>query len=177
MYPIVRVLKEVAKNRNAPDLQPTGEHVSHHRCWPQDIDMFMEMNNGRILTIFELGRFGLAKRVGLLTALKENGWGLTVAGTSVRYRKRIKPFVKFRMHSNAPCWDDKFIYVNQSIWIDDTCAANALFRTGVVNKGKLVPTADVFAATNRDPVSPAPPDWIQNWIDAEKTRLWPPSVG
>jgi acyl-CoA thioesterase FadM len=174
MYPIIRVIKELYKNRNAPDLSSDGTHVSWHRCWPQDIDMFLEMNNGRIPTIMELGRFGLAQRVGLIKTLKDRGWGLTVAGTSIRYRKRIKPFVRFKMHSKAVCWDARFIYIAQSIWIGDDCAAHALFRTGVVSKGKLVPTHDVFTATKRDAASPPTPDWVQNWIDAEATRPWPP---
>ncbi len=177
MYPIIRVMNQIAKNRRASDLPPDGEHISYHRCWPQDLDMFMEMNNGRILTIMELGRFGLAKRVGLLRTLKEQGWGLTVAGTSVRYRKRIKPFVKFRMNSKAAFWDERFLYVSQSIWIGEDCATHALFRTGVVKNGKLVPTKDVFTASGADPTSPSTPGWAQNWIDAEKTRPWPPSVG
>ena len=176
MYPIIRVLKELVKSRGASDLPPDGTHVSYHRCWPQDIDMFMEMNNGRILTIFELGRFGLAKRVGLIKALRENGWGLTVAGTSVRYRKRIKPFVRFRMDSKAVYWDERFIYISQSIWIGDQCACNALFRTGVVKNHKLVPTQEVFTLAKVDSTSPSAPAWVQNWIDAEQTRPWPPDA-
>ena len=176
MYPIVRIIKEIVTNRRAPELGSTDTHVSYHRCWPQDIDMYMEMNNGRILTIFELGRFGLAQRAGLIDILREHGWGLTVAGSSIRYRKRIKPFVRFRMDSRVACWDERFIYLVQSIWIGDDCAANLLIRTGIVSKGKLVPTADVFAAGDKSPISPPAPDWIQNWIDAEKTRVWPPET-
>ena len=138
--------------------------------------MFMEMNNGRILTVMELGRFGLAKRVGLLKALKDQGWGLTVAGTSVRYRKRIKPLVRFRMNSRAACWDDKFIYIDQTIWLGADCACQALFRTGVVKNHRLVPTKEVFETVGKDLTSPETPEWIQNWIDAEKTRPWPPAV-
>ena len=84
MYPMVRLVKEVVKARRMPPLHVLGTHVSHHRCWPQDIDYFFEMNNGRILTILDLGRTGLAQRVGLLRALRENGWGLTIAGSSGR---------------------------------------------------------------------------------------------
>jgi len=138
--------------------------------------MFMEMNNGRILTIMELGRFGLAQRVGLIKALKDNNWGLTVAGTSVRYRKRIKPFAKFEMRSKAACWDERFIYITQSIWLGEECACHALFRTGVVSNHRLVPTAQALAATGHDLPSPKPESWIQNWIDAEATRPWPPDA-
>ncbi len=177
MYPIIRIAKELFLHRSARDLPPDGTHVSWHRCWPQDIDVFMEMNNGRILTIMELGRFGLAQRVGLIDTLRAKGWGLTVAGTSIRYRKRIKPFVRFKMVSRVVAWDDRFFYIVQSIWLGDTCAANSLFRTGVTSKGKLVPAQQVFEAAGKDPTSPAIPGWVQNWIDAESTRAWPPDAG
>jgi len=117
MFPVVRLIKETYLARKAPPLPILGTHVSHHRCWPQDIDLFIEMNNGRILTIFDLGRMSLAHRVGLITALREKRWGLTMAGSTVRYRKRIRPFVKFEMRSRALGWDDKFFYLEQSMWI------------------------------------------------------------
>ena len=60
MYPFVRLIKDMVLARRAPELPILGVHVSHHRCWPQDIDVFIEMNNGRILTILDLGRTVLA---------------------------------------------------------------------------------------------------------------------
>ncbi|MFY9205810.1 MAG: acyl-CoA thioesterase, partial [Yoonia sp.] len=110
MYPFVRLIKELIVHRTAPALDILDTHVSHHRCWPQDIDNYLEMNNGRILTVLDLGRTGLAMRTGLLRVLRAQKWGLTMAGVSVRYRKRITPFVKFKIVSRAIGWDDRFFY-------------------------------------------------------------------
>jgi acyl-CoA thioesterase FadM len=174
MYPIVRIIKEALRARRMPPLKSLDTHVSYHRCWPQDLDIFMEMNNGRILTVLEIGRIGLAQRVGLLDAIKDNGWGLVVAGTSVRYRKRIKPFVKFRIVSRAYGWDDKFFYLENSAWIGDECAVQGLFRTAITDNNGIVPIAKVFAATGRDGTLRDMPDWVNGWIDADATRPWPP---
>ena len=65
MYPVIRMAKEIVKFRNAPALPITGTHVSQHICWPWDIDLWMELNNGRTLTLFDLGRIPLAIRTGL----------------------------------------------------------------------------------------------------------------
>ncbi len=174
MYPVVRLAKEMILHRHAGDLDVMGVHVSHHRCWPQDIDVFIEMNNGRILTILDLGRTVLAKRVGLLKALKEKRWGLTMAGVSVRYRRRIKPFVKFRMVSRAIGWDERFFYLDQSIWIGEHCAAQALYRSAVTDRNGIVPPSRIFEHIGHNGISPPLPDWVQNWIDADATRIWPP---
>lgn len=174
MYPIIRLAKEHLLYRNAGDLTALGTHVSHHRCWPQDIDPFIEMNNGRILTILDLGRITLARRVGLLAALKQNKWGLTMAGVSVQYRKRIRPFVKFRTVSKAVGWDDKFFYLDQSIWIGETCAMQALYRSAVTDKSGIVKPERIFAAMGFTDDAPVLPDWVQHWVDADAHRPWPP---
>lgn len=174
MYPIIRVIKEVFKAKKMPPLHPLGRHVSHHRCWPQDIDTYMEMNNGRILTMLDLGRIGLAQRVGLLDALRKNTWGLTMAGASIRYRKRIRPFVKFRIVSKAVGWSERFFYLEHTIWIGDQCAVQALFRAAVTDKNGIVDPSRVFAAVGLDEPSPDKPAWVQAWIDADNTRPWPP---
>lgn len=176
MYPFVRLAKDMILQRNAPPLPTLGTHVSYHRCWPQDIDGFLEMNNGRILTILDLGRTVLAKRVGLLRALSENKWGLTMAGVSVRYRRRIRPFEKFKVVSRAVGWDDKFFYLDQSIWVGENCATQALYRSAVTDKNGIVNPMRVFEAAGFTEDAPTLPDWVQNWVDAEATRIWPPEL-
>ena len=175
MYPVVRVIKELIINKRRPKLHPLDTHVSYHRCWPQDIDTYLEMNNGRILTIMDLGRTGLAQRVGLIDLLKRKRWGLTMAGVSVRYRKRIRPFAKFRVISKTAGWDHRFVYIDQSIWIGDECATQAMYRSALTSKDGIVPPDLAFAALGHEGVSPKLPDWIKNWIDADATRPWPPT--
>ena len=77
----------------------TGTHVSHHYCLPWDIDLWRELNNGRTLTLYDLGRIPLAGRVGLIKVLRRERWGLTMAGASVRYRRRIRVFDRIEMRS------------------------------------------------------------------------------
>lgn len=176
MYPIVRLAKEMFVYRAEPDLPVLGSHVSHHRCWPQDIDLYLEMNNGRILTILDLGRTGLAKRTGLIRALQRNRWGMTMAGASVRYRRRIRPFVRFKVASRCVGWDDKFFYLDQSIWIGDECAAHALFRSAVTDKSGIVKPGTLFRDINFEGERPTLPDWVQRWIEADADRPWPPEL-
>ena len=102
-YSIIRVIKKLVAHRNATLILVTGRHTSTHRCWPQDIDYYYEINDGGILTLLDLNRSVPAKRIGLLKVLRENGWGLTMAGVSGRYRRRIRLFEKFGTKSRALC--------------------------------------------------------------------------
>lgn len=174
MYPYIRMLKEVLKFRNAPSLPITGTHVSHHICWPWDIDPWMELNNGRTLTLNDLGRIPLAIRVGFYDALRARGWGLTVAGSSVRYRRRVRMFDRVEIRSRCIGWDRRFFYIVQSMWKDGECTSQALYRTAATGKSGIVSPQDVAEEMGVTDPSPDLPEWVQNWIKAEDSRPWPP---
>lgn len=176
MFPFIRLVKEVILARRQPPLaQLTDTHVSHHICWPQDLDVFLELNNGRALTLYDLGRIAMAQRAGLIAALRRERWALTMAGSHVRFRRRIRGFERFEVRSRAVCWDDKFIYIEQSMWKrDGECASHVLYRAAVTDHNGIVKPPRVLAALGVEAVSPAIPDWIANWISAEATRPWPP---
>ena len=176
MYPFFRMTKELYVSRNADPLPFTGTHVSYHRCWPWDLDLWLELNNGRTLTLFDLGRIPLARRVGLITALRKNSWGLTMAGVSVRYRRRVRVIDKVEIHSRAVGWDDRFIYIDQTMWKGDECTSQALYRTAVTNKNGIVMPIRVMEAMGNIVESPRLPTWVKNWIDADATRPWPPEL-
>ncbi len=174
MYPIIRLAKEFFKFRNAPKLGLTDTHVSHHLCWPWDLDFYLELNNGRTLTLYDLSRIPLAGRAGLIKALRDNRWGLAVAGASVRYRKRIRAFQRIEIRSRCVCWDTRFIYLEQSMWLGDTCASHILIRAAVTDAGGIVPAADVVAAVEPGAETPDIPEWIAAWSQADAKRPWPP---
>lgn len=176
MYPFVRLIKDVLLARRQPTLEQVGdEHVSHHICWPWDLDMFGEMNNGRMLSLYDLGRFALAQRSGLITALFRNKWTLTIAGSVVRYRRRITGFERFSTRSRLLCWDDRFMYLEQSMWKrNGDCASHVVYRTAALENGKMIPPARVAEALGHAGASPDMPHWVRAWIDAEDQRPWPP---
>lgn len=176
MFPFVRLAAEMYRAKRMPHLPNlTDEHVSEHICWPWDMDAFLELNNGRALTLFDLGRLGMAQRVGLVDTLKRERWGLTMAGSSVRYRQRIRNMERFTVRSRAVCWDDKFTYIEQSMWKrDGTCANHVLYRAAVTDRSGLVRPGRVLIAMGQDVTSPPMPDWIASWCAAEAKRPWPP---
>jgi acyl-CoA thioesterase FadM len=175
MFPFVRLAKDMIVARRQPAIGMTDLHVSHHMVWPWDLDMFAELNNGRTLTLYDLGRMGLGWRAGLIAALKEQKWGMTMAGSSARYRRRLRMFERFEMRSRAVCWDDKFTYLEQSMWkANGECASHVLYRSAVTDRNGIVSPERVLAAMGQDVISPPMPDWVAAWVEAEAVRPWPP---
>lgn len=175
MYPFLRMAKELWKFRNAPTLSLLGTHVSTHRCWPWDLDPWVELNNGRTLTLYDLGRIPLGIRTGLKQVLLANRWGLTVAGNTVRYRRRVRAFDPVTIHSRCIGWDHRFLYIEQSMWKGDDCTSHQVIRSAVTSPDGIVAPARVLAALGQPVDSPALPDFVQAWIAAEDRRPWPPT--
>jgi acyl-CoA thioesterase FadM len=176
MFPFLRLFKDVWLASRQPRFKTLTEmHVSHHICWPHDLDVFLELNNGRALTLYDLGRSAMAQRAGLVAVLRRERWNLTMAGSHVRFRRRIRPFERFEVRSRAVCWDDKFMYIEQSMWKrDGECASHVLYRAAATDKNGIVKPPRILAALGQQAISPAMPDWIRNWTSAEATRPWPP---
>lgn len=175
MYPFFRLAKVVIQYRRAPRLPLLGTHVSHHLCWPWDIDPWMELNNGRTLTLFDMGRIPLAMRTGISALLRKKGWGMAVAGATIRYRRRVRVFDRLEMRSRCLGWDDRFIYMEQSLWRHGECTTHFLLR-GAVTAGPsgIVPPAALLAELGQDAESPDLPGWVRSWIETERQRPWPP---
>jgi len=178
MYPVLRMALQLARHRNDAPITITDTHVSRHLCLPWDIDPWMELNNGRTLTLYDLGRVPMSRKNGLFKALQNNGWGLAVAGASVRYRKRIRMFDRITMRSRGVTWDDRFLYAEQSMWLSNgDCASHALIRSAVTDSKGIVAPARVAEAMGIAGPPPQVPDWIALWIVAEAQRPWPPMAG
>jgi len=174
MYPVVRLLGESLKFRRQP-LGLLDTHVSHHRCLPWDLDPWMELNNGRTLTLYDLGRLPFTQRIGMSAALKANGWGMTIAGASVRYRRRVRVFHRVRMHTRLLGWDQRFFYVEQSLWRQGEALNNILLRVAATRTGGILPPAQLVAAMGYTAQpSPPLPDWVLAWTNADALRPWPP---
>ena len=175
MYPFARLAKEILLNRRRGPLAPGEAHVTHLRAWPIDIDPFLDLNNGRILTLMDLGRMGFFVRMRIPQVLKARGWYGTVAGSAVRYRRRITAMQKLELRTKLIGWDDRFIYFDQAFWRGDECCAHAVVRTAITTGRGFVPTGEVATAMGFHAESPPLPAWIAAWDGAEGDRPWPPA--
>ena len=174
MYPYIRLGLVLLRTRRVRGKSLLDTAISHHRAWPWDTDMFGELNNGRILTQFELGRWGLAVEIGLLQEMRRRRAAFAVAGVSVRYRRRIPLWARYRVETRPLGWDEKYLYLEQTMWMGDVPAHQMLLRAAIVTASGTLPMPELASALGHPAASPPLPDWARNWIEAEATRPWPP---
>lgn len=174
MYPIVRFASEMMRARRMPPLAMGDTHVTSIRCWPWDIDTQMEMNNGRVLTLFDIGRVPMFLRMGVIGEMRRRKWFGTIAGSTVRYRRRITLWQKLELRSRVIGADARFTYIEQGLWRGEECCAHAVLRAAITTGKGIIPSDEVAAAMGVPMNEMTLPDWVQAWDEAETQRPWPP---
>ena len=175
MYPFIRMAKELFVNKSAQNLSVGEIHESFHICWPWDLDFWFELNNGRALTLYDLGRIPFSGKSGFSRFIFKNRWSMTMAGANVRYRKRIRAFDRIKMQTRTVCWDDRFLYIEQCMWNSkNECAGHIIYRAAFVGKDGIIDPQRIFDEIKLKQQSPKMPDWLRGWVESEKKRPWPP---
>lgn len=175
MYPVTRLIGTILKAPWTTSINPSVIGEVTFRCRPWDLDMFLEMNNGRVLTLYDLGRFDLLLRAGITKTLKKQRWGLVIASCSVRYRRRIRAFEKVTIRTRVAGADDRWVYIAQSMWVGGQPASSVLLRTAITAKGKAIAPSLVLEALGLEDQELQMDNWEQAWIENENQRPWPPS--
>ncbi len=176
MYPFIRLAVVGAAARRKPPLAVEDVATLRLTCWPWDLDMFAEMNNGRVLTLYDLGRLDHGVRVGLTAEARRRRWGFAVGGASVRYRRRVRAFDRISLRTQVLGCDARWFYVHQAMIVRGEAASAGLMRLAVTDRDGIVPPKRVLSAMGRPDWAPSPPAWASRWIEAENARPWPPDL-
>ncbi len=180
MYPFIRYASTIVhaalqvKKGNTLTFKDTSEITL--RCRLSDIDNFLEMNNGRVLTLYDMGRTDFAIRTGLGKQLLKQRWGLVVAGSTIQYRQRIRAFQKVTMKTQIVGIDERWMYIEQSMWVKGKPCSSALLRTGVTQGGKVIASERVLAALGQSDWKLPPSGYVEEWIISDADRPWPPQA-
>ncbi len=141
---------------------------------PNDIDLNGHMNNGRYLTIMDIGRMDFVLRLGLAGYVIRNGYIPVLSSATIRYRLPLLPFQKYKLGTRILCWDDKWVYMEHRFTLsggkkDGAVAAIALVKGSFFDKKTraTIPTAHIMAAIGQTIESPAIPSYIEKWQESE----------
>lgn len=114
---------------------------------PLDLDMNLHMNNGRYLSIMDLGRFDLMIRGGVFWTYIKKGYYPVVFSESIRFKKSLQPFQTFKMITTIESWDEKDFYISQKFKVKGEIIAEGYIRGRFKQRGRKgsVPTPEVFS--------------------------------
>ncbi len=131
----------------AKKLEPLDVSSKHMRVLPNDLDVQMHMNNGRFLSIMDLGRLDLMVRLGFWGIARQRGWFPLVGSVKTDYRRPLTVFQKFEMTTQIVGWDDRWVFVEQQLLSGGKLCARALLKTMIRSKQGLVTPQEVMGVT------------------------------
>ncbi len=168
MYPFVRagrVFTRALTTRLDPALRSSQIAM---RVWPNDLDTNAHMNNGRYLTLMDLGRFDLMTQCGLVRTVLKRKWFPVAGGVMVRFDRPLHAFEKITLNSSIIGWDQKWLYFHHDIMTGTTRAARAIARGLFRTQGRSVPTTEILDAINYDGSQLSPPESVRLWMQADQ---------
>lgn len=136
---------------------------------PTDLDILRHMNNGRYLSLFDLGRWDLMIRTGLFDVLRARGWYGVVSNETITFRKPLLPFQRFELQTKWVGQDDRALYLEHRAVVDGEVYAQAVIRARMVRRtGGVVPHDELFAALEMPHDLPQVDAWIHDWSEAAR---------
>lgn len=134
----------------------TEEHVLRFRTWPHDLDVNLHMNNGRYLTLMDLGRTQLMIRLGFAGRILKSGWMPVVGTAHLRFRRSLKPWRTFELRTRVVAWDEKWFFLEQGFYCRGELMATGLVKGLFRRKGGTVPTAEILRNARGGDAPPGP---------------------
>ncbi|HEY0712647.1 MAG TPA: thioesterase family protein [Polyangia bacterium] len=163
----VRMILCLWRAWRAPRTTHLEESVLRFRVMPDDLDFNLHMNNGRYLSLMDLGRTDLVVRAGLLRAAWRRRWRPVLGGATIRYRRSLRPLQRFELRTRLLGWDDRWFVFEQRFVADGQIYALAIARGVFVGEKAGVPPQETLAAIAVTIASPALPAYVATWGPAD----------
>lgn len=139
------------------------------RVMPTDLDVLRHMNNGRYLTLMDLGRLDLMLRSGTWETVSKRGWYPIVAGQTISYRRSLNPFQKFDLYTRFVGFEGPWLFLEQHFVVGTTVHAQAVIRARFLRKtGGTVEREELEAVLDEVPADRVVPAWMSQWLAATK---------
>lgn len=166
--------------RRGKTLDPTAVGSITLTTMPTDLDILRHMNNGRYLSLFDLGRWDQLIRTGLFDAMKSRGWYAVVSSETITFRKSLQPWQRFEVQSRFIGHDDKALFMEHRAVVDGEIYARAIVRARMLRRtGGTVSHEELFGAVGKPEGLPEIDDWVHEWAAASAlppVRTSAPSV-
>ncbi|RIX28539.1 acyl-CoA thioesterase [Amnibacterium setariae] len=150
------------------------------RALPTDIDVFGHVNNGKYLSLMDIGRWDLLLRTGLWRRMVEQGLYPVVSSSTMTYRKSLRLGQRFVLESRITGYDERSVFMEQRFTVDGEVFARGVVRGVFLRRsGGVVRTAELGELLGVDTATAPPDPWLQDWAAAvalPSTRSAAPSV-
>jgi len=154
--------------RSRAEIMGTCETTFH--VWPNDLDLFLHVNNGVYLTYADLARTDMMLRSDTYNKIKQAGWYPVVAAETIRFRKSLKLGQGFTIKTRILGWSERAIYLEHEYRSKGESVATALIDARfLARSGGRVDTKTLLSLLGMDDVSPPLPEHVRQWVESVKS--------
>lgn len=144
-----------------------GISVTSFTVLPHDLDFNLHMNNGRYMTIMDLGRLQLLQDTGTLWRALRRGWFPVLGEGQMIYLRPLSLFQRFSIETQVVDYDGKWFVIYQRFLVRGKTAAVGMVRGLFQGKEGLIPPQRILD------LAPAGRDWTPpDNVWARRTREW-----
>lgn len=148
------------------------------RVWPTDLDLNLHMNNGRYFTVMDLGRIDLMIRTGVVAWMWRQKWTPVVGSETMRFRRALKPFQRYRLKTRVLCWDERWVFLEQRFeTMGGELAALGLVKAVLTAERRTMRPKEALKIMGMLRRSPPMPPAVKAWALAEEWMAEPRGVG
>ena len=165
---LVRLVWLLLSHRRRGPISIWDQAVTPMRVLPNDLDILRHMNNGRYLSLADLGRWDLVVRIGVFAHTQRLGWIPVLSQASATYRRSFVLGQRFELQTRMIGTDDRAVVMAQRFVSDGDIYMRLITRTRFVKRSGGVVTIDELhkeLGTLPDRI----PEWVHGW--AETSRL------
>lgn len=157
--------------RNLLVRRPLGVLDCSHlmmRVLPNDLDLNFHMNNGRYLTIMDIGRMDLTTRIGLMHLMVRRKWGAVATSVNITFFRPLAPFAKYKLETKVLAWDDSWFYLEQQFIKNQKIYSHAVVKVAILEERKRISPKEVAQALAKGEIeSPEFPSYLVELLEAE----------
>lgn len=157
------LVRDAATRR--PRQSPLEEVLTPFRTWPSDLDTNVHMNNGRYLTLMDLGRLDFMARIGIMWPTFRQGMLAVLGASQMIFLRPLLLGRPFSIGTRLACWDDRWFVMQQRFIQGRSTMAKAQVRGMFRQKNKTVAPHTVMALSGEPlPQELAPPPEVVSWL-------------
>lgn len=132
-----------------------------------DLDPLRHVNNGKYLSMLDLGRLDLMQRSGFWAAIGARGWYPVVSAQTITYKRSLTLGQRFTLVTRVLGVDERAVYLEQTFVRRGAVVARAVVQGRFLRRtgGTVTPT-ELFEAAGGAPDHLELPDWVPAWAEA-----------
>ena len=159
MFPWLRLLRIAFTLIGKPQIDLLATTRIRLRVWPNDLDANMHVNNGRYLSLADIGRLHWFVRAGAMRIARKQGAFPVIGDAIAKFRRELRCFETFELESRLLGWDHKWGFLEHRFIKNGRVIGVVAIRGVFKGPNGPVDPGIFLAELSHDTPSPPLPDW------------------